>query len=73
MQKKFIPHVLRNGEFVVLACEPVTARQAAAMLETTTDLLLFVERPRLQSRHLARQSDAQAPSPSRPIGDQACP
>lgn len=48
--KKFIPHVLRNGEFVVLRCEPVTAHQAAAMLETATELLLFVELPRLQVR-----------------------
>lgn len=48
MLKKFIPHVLRNGEFVVLDCEPVTAKQAAAMLETAAELMLFVELPRLQ-------------------------
>ena len=60
MLKKFIPHVLRNGEFVVLDCEPVTAKQAAAMLETTAELMLFVELPRLQSPQRKSESARQS-------------
>lgn len=41
MPKKFIPHVFRGGRFVALKCEPVTSRQAAAMLETATELMIF--------------------------------
>lgn len=70
--KKFIPHVLRNGEFVVLRCEPVTAHQAAAMLETATELLLFVELPRLQVRRTVPRSAKPLHRNARRDDDRAC-
>lgn len=61
MPKKFIPHVLRNGEFVVLDCEPVTAKQAAAMLETATELMIFspVQQRRVSDRPVEFEPEPQ--------------
>lgn len=66
MTKKFIPHILKKNNdestfFEPLDCEPVTAKQAAAMLEMTSELMLFVELPSLQrKRHRVTQRKRQS-------------
>lgn len=71
MPVRFTPYVLKNGDFEALECDPVTARQAAAMLQTSRHLLLFVRvRKRLRK---GEKSCRQAQDHDRWDGDQACP
>lgn len=64
MARLFLAHRLEGSEFVAMDCEPITACQAAAMLEVSNQTLLFLpvhqSLPDLDepdSQHVSHSSD----------------